>query len=431
MAKNRGGNSHQRALARAPQKRGAKSMDTSLLDGQPLGTPCTPRSGWERLLRILDNNIILTVVSILGGFLGFFVDGKLFLLFCFPIVLGIHRSNAISDLTFKKKVQIYAAVILLSMPCLWWIGIGMNEARLRNQIPTVSDMAAYVLSKIPPEGNSQKSTSAPQTPAQEQTNALLASSGLEDETANLARELVEFSDQRLGNQAALKNRLLAAALADAITGASNRLVLQRNLYNWNDGTNLQFHDFYWPQVEAMLQKLEVAGVDTSPVSRAIATTEPGLRARAVGLQLSVLAERIGEKAPLSRVVTPLEWQVILKESGGSTIQVYADMKDKNSIAVAKGLLRELRRLHRKFDSQIYPVKSAEPSRTGIWIFLPSVSSAEQSAIVPILRLCESEGDVTFWQVSMRPAEDPVVKIEIWPCDSTCSENYVLRHRGFN
>ena len=58
----------------------------------------------ERILLFLENAIVLTVMGLVGGLAGLFIDGRWFLVLCIPIALGLHRSKALSGFGVRKQI---------------------------------------------------------------------------------------------------------------------------------------------------------------------------------------------------------------------------------------------------------------------------------------------------------------------------------------
>jgi hypothetical protein len=126
-----GGNSHQRAVSRAAQ---APTIVLSSVVATAEMLP-TGRSFFERASVFFENGIILTIMSILGGLAGTFVNGRYFLFLCVPIALGLHRSSALNGVTKKGKISIHLLVLCASAVLLWNFGRWWDSSRRSVAIP--------------------------------------------------------------------------------------------------------------------------------------------------------------------------------------------------------------------------------------------------------------------------------------------------------
>lgn len=96
----------------------------------------------ERIFAFCENGIVLTVMGIVGSLAGVFVAGRFFLLLSIPLLLGLHRSAALKGLSKGKKAFGYGAMLAISLPPLWLLGIGVD--RSREHIPTVEEISRTV-----------------------------------------------------------------------------------------------------------------------------------------------------------------------------------------------------------------------------------------------------------------------------------------------
>jgi hypothetical protein len=102
----------------------------------------------ERTFLFLENGIVLTVVGLVGGFAGVFVDGHWFVILCVPLLAGLHRSSALNGLGNWPRIAAYVLVCVVSLSLLWLVGIGVN--RSREHIPTVQEIGQGVVNMIRP-----------------------------------------------------------------------------------------------------------------------------------------------------------------------------------------------------------------------------------------------------------------------------------------
>jgi hypothetical protein len=179
-----------------------------------------------------------------------------------------------------------------------------------------------------------------------------SSQSLRQRTTNLAKELFDFADQREGGRAELENKITAAVLEQVlIPGSRDADELKVKLQAWNQGTRNAFMAVYLPRLQQQMNDLEAAGVDTAPVTRAIATAGP----REMGLRLSVLSYRIGKHPPYEREVTPLVANAVAQEGGLKHVEIYALKSDTNSTKVAAELRNGFLRRGRSVDEETHPL----------------------------------------------------------------------------
>jgi hypothetical protein len=135
-----------------------------------LDSPVKSPTFMERIFIFLENSIVLTVMSIVGGLAGLFIEGKLFLVLCIPISLGLHRSPALKGIGLRDKILGHGIVLLASAGLLWWVGIGVN--RSREHIPTTREIGDYVLSSLKGQAVSQATTSVPSSQSKRPSQAV-------------------------------------------------------------------------------------------------------------------------------------------------------------------------------------------------------------------------------------------------------------------
>jgi hypothetical protein len=252
------------------------------------------------------------------------------------------------------------------------------------------------------------------------------STRLRTATSNLAKELVEFANQREGDFNALQQSAMAPSVEDQIfPGGGHRSdEFRAQLGNWQQGTTAKFISIYLPRLQHLMGDLENAGVDTSSVTRAIATGG----AKAMGFRLSVLADRIGRRPPFEREIAPLEANEIA-HGGVGRIQIYALTEDVNSMKVATVLLTAFRAQNRTVDKDIHPLEKRAPLPSGIHVVYTARDAASSDTTVPLLFDGEIASHMDF---SDSPrAQNLSTRIVVWPCDSRCDELFVLQHRGLN
>jgi hypothetical protein len=83
-----------------------------LLNGENI--PDMAKSSWEGLFLFLENAITLTVIGLVGGFAGVFIDGRYFLLLAIPLALGLHRSKAVAGMRTIEQVSAHLLLAVLA-----------------------------------------------------------------------------------------------------------------------------------------------------------------------------------------------------------------------------------------------------------------------------------------------------------------------------
>jgi hypothetical protein len=209
---------------------------------------------------------------------------------------------------------------------------------------------------------------------------------LKRRTDTLTQELLDFTFAREGQinqwmQEAIAQNFLAAINNDPAGPEKFRQKLMAR----NAETRDRFLKFYWPQVVSLKDDLSAAGVDLSPVSRAVALDGP----RKIGLMLSVLAERIGKKPPFPRVLTRLQAKAVIHGNRKDRVEIHAFLDDKNSAQIAETMRLEFSADGWPVDEVIHPLP--ESNLHGIHVVYPSADMATVlENITPSLQACELE-----------------------------------------
>jgi hypothetical protein len=121
-------------------------------------------SSRERLFLFFENGITLTVIGLIGGFAGVFIDGRYFLLLTIPLALGLHRSHALAGMRAIEQISAHLLVAIVASFILWPIGKGVN--RSREHIPTAQEIAEYLLPALSQKGQTSVGPAPKPTPVQ-------------------------------------------------------------------------------------------------------------------------------------------------------------------------------------------------------------------------------------------------------------------------
>ena len=245
---------------------------------------------------------------------------------------------------------------------------------------------------------------------------------LRQRTGLLAKEILDFADLRYKDPNEIQaHRIAYALLKGQNSNDSESDRYEQYLRNWFEQTQLRFATYYWPQVVALEQDLDAAGVDVSPISRAVALNGPN----AIGLRLSAIEQRIGKHPPVERVVTSLEANAIPRAGWIDHVVIYADDSDPNSKAVAESLRKGFEVRHWNVNQRVLKLEMKSPKPSGIHVIYPFGDVESQDTIVEGLLDCELEArSEVIPSTSALPMvslpglvnKQPVitVRIEVWP-----------------
>ena len=120
--KGKGGNAHDRAKARVA------SQPASEL-GSLLSNAYVQVSPRERVLRLVDNSSTQTLVGIVGGLVGTFLDGRYFAVLSLMVSFALYRSKALDGVRSRLILPIYISSLMISGWVLFCMGIQVNKSR--------------------------------------------------------------------------------------------------------------------------------------------------------------------------------------------------------------------------------------------------------------------------------------------------------------
>lgn len=136
----RGGNSHQRAIRR----------DSSTKLEVPV-SPTKAISFGERVERFLDSGMIQTVIGLIGGLAGTFLDGRCFVTLAGMVPFALRTKNVLEDLSRRVALTIHLALIAVALVIFYVFGVWLNHSR--PGVMTPKDYAEAVR-KVLPSSNS-------------------------------------------------------------------------------------------------------------------------------------------------------------------------------------------------------------------------------------------------------------------------------------
>lgn len=300
----------------------------------------TPLSLAERAFRYIEHGVMLCIFGVVASVMAIFIYGPIFTACAILALLALHRSRALEGLSVRKQVASYIVVALVSGGFFLWCGRVIEQHR--DHIPTLAEIKASVTGMGAANQRPTEQVSKSQTPPTSPS-----SGDLKTRTLQLSDALMKFSWER--------DKLRADALK-AHPGISPE-ALARQDEAWNAEAVTRFDNMYGAETRAILKELSASGVDTSSVR--ISTDGP----RKIGLQLSVLAERIGKKPPFGRTLTKAQRDELLNQYS-LPVQLYACLTDRDSIGLARQFQAGFRDNGWKGAETIRPLSSCFP-RTGI------------------------------------------------------------------
>jgi hypothetical protein len=231
---------------------------------------------------------------------------------------------------------------------------------------------------------------------------------LRKRTEGLAAQLFDFMYASEGPLGSLQSYDIALSF---INNPDVTRRAQEKLKARNERIQETFSTAYQPRLNTLLDELTASGVDTSPVTRAIARGN----IRAISLMLSVVAYKMGSRPPSERTLTRLEAREIIQgfgPVGNVPMEVYADATDPNSVKIAETLRSEFERQRWTVNKQVLRVPTTRDRQRGIHMVFPSGDLEYNfQGMVATFQLCEFEFKIEFKQAIKIPL---VMRIEVWP-----------------
>ncbi len=117
------GNSHQRKVARTAAPIPPSFGNTSN------SQEATRKGPPERIHRFLEHGSLQTLIGIVGGLVGTFLDGRYFALLGIWVSYSLHRSGALHGFTVRPKVITHLCGVSLAASLLFYVGVAINRAR--------------------------------------------------------------------------------------------------------------------------------------------------------------------------------------------------------------------------------------------------------------------------------------------------------------
>jgi hypothetical protein len=143
-----GGNSHDRRQKRRAQ--GQRHESVAPMPTQVPEEPAKQLQLHQRAFIYFEYPSIHTVIGIVGGFVGTFLDARFFSVLCILLTLGLHRSKALTGIAPKKQLLIGAIFLAFTGGCLFLLGANINKARPHVHTPSDYAKALRSGSPIPP-----------------------------------------------------------------------------------------------------------------------------------------------------------------------------------------------------------------------------------------------------------------------------------------
>jgi len=348
------------------------------------------------IVAFLEHGWMLTIFGILGGAVALIWMPTISILGA--IACGaFHRVKVVEGKSWKIQAPsyllVFASIVGIAYGCI---------VRLRNAVHLPNQQF----------NNIYNTYTAPTSPVKAESPKDSRVPSLRERANLLANQSLDFLYAREGPINSWKQQAIAQAFLDSMRNQHTENQFQARLSDWNAKTGQQFVSFYWPQIQEITGELSSAGVDVSPISRAVASDNP----RRVALMLSVVAERIGKKPPYARSLTPIEARAIVQGLGGAEMQIYGYKPDANSMLIAETLRKEFAKEKWKVNSAVLPLQRSETPLSGIHVVFPSADlTFNFEGMIEAFKACELET-----RVDTRPMKQPptILKIEVWPQKET-------------
>lgn len=148
-----GGNSHQRAVARAAKAHLEKQVTAKVLEKMVrlnMTTQQLAASGPKeknmanRMLDFIEHPLVLGALFLVGGIVGALIFTPVFVLCGISVLLGFHRSAVVSRKSLKIQVPIYTALSLMIAGCGYFLTQTIQKELAKAQV----SFADLVASKV-------------------------------------------------------------------------------------------------------------------------------------------------------------------------------------------------------------------------------------------------------------------------------------------
>jgi hypothetical protein len=101
----------------------------------------------DRVFRFMESSLTQTLLGIVGGTVGTFLDGRYFIVLTPLVPAAFHRNKVLEGLGKGKSVAFYCVSSLLTASLLFWMGTSLNKSRPHTFTP--ADYANAVKGQLP------------------------------------------------------------------------------------------------------------------------------------------------------------------------------------------------------------------------------------------------------------------------------------------
>jgi hypothetical protein len=145
LNKGGGGSAHDRAVRKAQYAEQPCSLEAPAAPTQLNHQRQVSRT--ERVLRFIDHGSTQTLVGLIGGLAGTFLDGRYYAVLGLMVSFGLHKSKALEGVSRKLILPIHIIAVVTTAAVLLWMGIQINKSR--PQAYTPADYANAVTARLP------------------------------------------------------------------------------------------------------------------------------------------------------------------------------------------------------------------------------------------------------------------------------------------
>jgi hypothetical protein len=89
----------------------------------------------NRLFRWLDSGLTQTLIGIVGGLAGTFLDGRYYIILALFVPAAIHQKKVLEDVRKASSIAIYCVSTLICFGVLYWCGVSLNRSHSNTYSP--------------------------------------------------------------------------------------------------------------------------------------------------------------------------------------------------------------------------------------------------------------------------------------------------------
>lgn len=112
-----------------------------------LQTPVVTRIFGDRIFGVIDSGGIQTLIGVMGGLVGTFLDGRYFSALAIFVPISLYHSKALQGISTFCSILIHMIFVVAAFVLLFYVGINLNRSRPHTFTP--ADYALAVKEKLP------------------------------------------------------------------------------------------------------------------------------------------------------------------------------------------------------------------------------------------------------------------------------------------